>query len=151
MCVPGALEETDGHNDAEFAGELRHRRDQSVAFKRRGQPEMVGRLVLAEIRRFKQFLDEHDIRALPGCLADQFLRFRDIGGPIPRARKLRGGDRHRSHAGSCWVMQWMPPPPSTISSASICRISRPGKQSASTLRADSSLRSSNEGMTMPPL
>src|SRR6185312_10784614 len=75
---------------------------------------------------------------------------REIGEDARGAGGLRLGGAHQGLAGSCWVMQWMPPPPSTMSSASICRMSRSGKHDATVSRAFSSLASSKAGMTTPP-
>ncbi len=48
-------------------------------------------------------------------------------------------------AGTCWVMQWMLPPPSRISRAGTPTTSRSGKQPRSSLAASSSWRSSSSG------
>src|SRR5690348_169738 len=151
MGMTRLLEETYRQNDTEGFRQVGHLRDQLVAFEGCGQREMIRGLVLAEIRRFEQFLDENGVGAFCRRLTHQSLGLFDIRTPVPAAGKLRCGERDLSHSGSCCVMQWMPPPPSTMSSAWICRMSRPGKQAATISRAFSSLRSSKPGMTTPPL
>lgn len=57
-----------------------------------------------------------------------------------------------NQSGSCWVAQWMPPPPAAMPSMLSGTTSRPAKSSASVLRAASSARwSPNSGTSSPPL
>jgi hypothetical protein len=53
--------------------------------------------------------------------------------------------------GCCWVMQWMPPPPLTMSKAGTWITSRSEKTLRRVRNASSSAASSKAGMTMPPL
>src|ERR1043166_3222618 len=125
--------------------------DHRVAVEGPCQGEMVGRLVLTEIGRLKQFRQQDNVRRPGMSPADHVLCFCDVGGTIPSAGELYGRQSDRRHAvGSCWVMQWMPPPPCTISSASICMMSRPGKHCARMVRAVSSFGSSKPGITTAP-
>ena len=48
-----------------------------VAFDRGGELEIFGELVLAKIRRLEEFLDEDDVGALGGGLADEVLGARE--------------------------------------------------------------------------
>jgi len=64
-----------------------HRR---VSLQRLRQFEMRRRVVLAEIRRLEQLLNQYDVRAAARRLADQFLGARHIGVAIPTACHLGG-------------------------------------------------------------
>src|ERR1700743_15978 len=126
MRVTSLFKETDRQHDAEFLCEIGHSGYQRIALRRRGELEVINQLVLTEIRSLEQFLDQDRVRTLRGGGAHKLLRFRDVLRRVPGTGKLGCCKGYFSHAGSCWVMQWMPPPPSTISSASIWRISRSG-------------------------
>src|SRR5690348_4099376 len=119
MRVSCLLEKAHRQHDAEFLREIGHLGQKRIAFRRRRELEVIDQLVLTEIWRLEQFLDQDDVRALRRRRADKLFRFGDILRRIPGAGKLCGRKYDVPHAGSCWVMQWMPPPPSTMSSASI--------------------------------
>ncbi len=57
-----------------------------------GKIEEFRDLVLAEIGGFEQLLDQDDLRSLRCCLAHELLGPGDVGGQIPGAGHLGGGD-----------------------------------------------------------
>ncbi len=53
---------------------------------------MIGQLVLAEIRRLEQVLDQDHVRALSAAARTSLFGLRDIRGRIPGTGELRGGE-----------------------------------------------------------
>ena len=75
-----------------------------------GQVELADRLVLAEVRTVVQFLQQHQLGALPGGLADALLDVGQIGLARAVVAVLDQGDGegglfHRVHGSGCgaWV------------------------------------------------
>src|ERR1700724_2654306 len=54
-------------------------------------------MILAEIRRLEQLLDQNDLGAAAGRCADQFFRARDIRVAVPTAGHLSGRHRYCAH------------------------------------------------------
>ena len=97
MRLVVALEEAEGQDDIELAGERLEFGDALVALDRLGQFEMGRQLVLAKIGSLEKLLDENDVRALGGGLADQFFRALKACGAVLAAGHLGGGECDVSH------------------------------------------------------
>jgi isocitrate dehydrogenase len=67
------------------------------------------------------------------------------------SRRLTTGARRGRAAGTCWVMQWMLPPPSRISRPGTPTTRRSGNTRFNFAKAAASVRGSSSGITMPPL
>ena len=66
MRVVGPLEDRDREHDLQRPRQLLHAGDGRMILHRPCEIEEVGRLVLAEIRRLEQLLQQHDLRAASG-------------------------------------------------------------------------------------
>jgi hypothetical protein len=97
MRIIRPLEEAQRQHHIKLTRENGKLFDQRVAVERRRQPEILRRLVLAEIGRFEQFLDQDHLRAFGLRLAHQLLGIRDIRRTIQPTRHLRRSHRHLSH------------------------------------------------------
>ncbi len=114
-----------------------------------------GSRPLAETQSRQRFVPGR--RDLGDSERDRYLP----SGAVPRATDTRvrlvphRPVRHRPRrigqpAGTCWVMQWMLPPPSRISRAATPTTSRSGNRVANRSRAAASVRSSSSGATTRP-
>ena len=99
-CPSGAFEEADRQDHLEFRGDLLEVRNGGVLVHRAGQLGVVGVGLLAEIGSFEQFLNKDDLRTLGCGLAYQLLGRGDIGGAIPGAGHLGGGDGNDTRHGA---------------------------------------------------
>ena len=93
-----ALEKTEGEDDTEFAGEGLEFGDAFVVIDRAGQCEEIRELVLAEIGRLEEFLNEDNVGALGGGSADELLGALEVCGAIGATGHLRGGEGDVSHS-----------------------------------------------------
>ncbi len=91
--VVGALEDTDGEDDTKLFGECAKALDGGIALDRFGSVEVLGELVLTEVRTLEQFRDQDDLRALAARVAYETLRRRDVGVDRIDHRHLNRGDR----------------------------------------------------------
>jgi hypothetical protein len=66
--------------------------------------EVLREVVLAEIRRFEELLQQNDVRTLARRRAHQLLGARDVGGALPRAGHLGGRDGDCAHDRSIQVV-----------------------------------------------
>ncbi|MNI49000.1 hypothetical protein D3C73_1035930 [compost metagenome] len=89
----------------QFPGDFLEVLDGDVVFDRRRQLQVIRIWLLAEVRRFEQFLDQDDLRALGGGFADQPFCDLDIAFKVPGTGHLSGGDgndtAHESSPGKC--------------------------------------------------
>src|ERR1700694_2062576 len=102
-CVVGAFEYADRQDDAEVARHSAKMFDRGMRVQRLGKFQMAQGMVLAEVRRLEQFLDQNHLRAAARRYANKFLSAGDIRVPVPTARHLSGGHgyfAHRSYATS---------------------------------------------------
>ncbi|MCY1180267.1 hypothetical protein D9M73_206990 [compost metagenome] len=67
-------------------------RDGFVGLGRSGQLQVIRVRLLAEVGRLEELLDQDDLRALGGSLADQFFGVGDVRGAIPGTGHLGSGD-----------------------------------------------------------
>ena len=75
ISVSCAFEERNGQNDAQFSGEVGEVLDEGVAQERGCVLEVLWVLFLAEVGRGKELLQEDDIGALIGSLANEAVCF----------------------------------------------------------------------------
>ena len=97
--VVGALEEAHRQDHMEFGREPAHAGQKGMALERVGKAEIAPVLVLAEVRRLEQLLQEHDPRTPSGSLAHEPLGPGDVVVTVPAAGHLRCRDGHLTH----WV------------------------------------------------
>jgi hypothetical protein len=90
--LPIAFEKAGGDIDLQFRRERLHREDAWVFSDGFGGFEPAEFLFLAEIRPFKQFGRQDDLRAMLRRLADMRLNRGEVGGKRARERALDGGD-----------------------------------------------------------
>jgi hypothetical protein len=98
--VVGPLEEADRQDDGKLGGELAEAGEGRVLFDRVRQLEQLLPLVLAEIGRLEQLLQQDDLRPVGGGAAHHGLGLGDIGRGIAAAGELGGRYRDLRHAGS---------------------------------------------------
>ena len=96
----GTLVEADRQHHLQFAGDFLEVRDGRVLGGRGGQLQVVRVGLLAEVGGLEQLLDQDDLRALGGRGAHQLLGLGDIGGAIPGAGHLGGGDGNDTRHGT---------------------------------------------------
>ena len=89
-----ALEHRERQYDLQLLRDLREPLDRRVLRDRQRELEVLREVVLAEVRRLEQLLDQDDVGALLRGLADQALGVRDVGLAVPAAGHLRRGDGH---------------------------------------------------------
>src|SRR5262245_18132509 len=94
ISVLRALEDRERQHDLELLRDFRKALDGRVFGDRQRELEVLREVVLAEVWRLEQLLDQDDVRALPGRFADEFLGVGDVGVPVPAARHLRRGNGH---------------------------------------------------------
>ena len=92
-----AFEVRQGEDHAQLARKGGKAGDQGMAGHRQGQIEILGPLGDAEIGRGEKFLDLDQLRAPGGGGADQRLGPVGIGGEIPAAGELGGGNGDLAH------------------------------------------------------
>ncbi len=95
--LPGALEHRDRQHQAKLPRQRRETRNRLILRQRHRQMKIRVDLVLAEIGRLEQFLDQNDIRPLPRRLTDQPLGGGNVGLSIGATFHLRGGNGDVSH------------------------------------------------------
>ena len=93
----GPLEEADGQYHTEFPGEVAEPVDQRIAPSFPGQREVVASLILTEVWRLEQLLQQNDFGPACGSLPDQLLGVGYRLLAIPGACHLRGCDGNVSH------------------------------------------------------
>jgi hypothetical protein len=98
-ACPRVLEEADRDHHAQLPGQRGKARHQRVPLQRLRQVEILRMLFDAEIGGGEQLLDQHHLRALRRGLAHQRLGPVGIGGQVPAAGELGGGDGDGSHNG----------------------------------------------------
>src|SRR5439155_16389482 len=104
--VVGALEEADRQHNGKLGGDLAEPGQRRVAFDRMGEPEQLLILVLAEIGRLEQLLQQDDLRPVAGRPPHHGLGLGDIGRGIAAAGELGGRYRDLRHAGSFPRAYW---------------------------------------------
>src|SRR5262245_48299361 len=89
-----ALEDGERQHDLQLLRDFRQALDRRMLGDGKRELEVLREVVLAEVGRLEQLLDQDDVRALLRGLADQALGIRDVGIAIPAAGHLRRGDGH---------------------------------------------------------
>jgi hypothetical protein len=98
--VIGPFEEAEGKDEPQLARQSREAGDDRIAGGGTGEGEEAGQLVLAEIGRLEQLLQEDDLRSLGRGPADQRLGLVQIAGGIAAAGELGGGEGNTAAAGA---------------------------------------------------
>jgi len=92
--VVGPFEHADRQHHFQFRGQRGHASDGRVILDRCRQVIKATVFVDAEVRRFEQFLDQDDFRALLRRIANQPLGIGDVGLFVPAALHLCGCKLH---------------------------------------------------------
>jgi hypothetical protein len=96
----GTFENADRQDHVEFLGQLGEALHSRIFADRDCQVIVLGQLVLAEVWRLKQLLDEDDLRALASGFADELFGLAEIAFPVPTARHLGRGHFDAGHCPS---------------------------------------------------
>jgi hypothetical protein len=100
--VVRTLEHGHRQHDAEIRREAGEAQDGWILGHRGGQLEVTRQVILAEVRRLEELLNEYHLGPSPGRLAHQPLRIRDVRLAVPAAGHL--GRRHRHLHGQASVV-----------------------------------------------
>ncbi len=92
------LEHAHRQHHVELARQRTEVLDGGMSLERLGEIEIARGVILAEVGRLEQLLNQHDVRAAPRRLANQLLGARHVGLAVPTARHLR---RRHCHFVSC--------------------------------------------------
>ena len=138
MGVVGLLEEADGQDDSELASEACKAGEDGVRRRRARQREEAGELVLAEIGRLEQLLEQNDLCPLVRSAACELLCLVEVAGGIGAAGELQRGEGQFAQEGlpMCWIeSRW-------IESLPLCREAArlPGRRRRVSLKQPSPTR-----------
>ncbi len=102
---PRQLEEAHRQHHLQFSRYFLEMLNGRILLYGSGQLQIFRVRLLAEIRSLEELLNQDDLCALGGCLADQLLGVGDVRFAIPGTGHLGGGDRNDTGHGKprgCW-------------------------------------------------